>query len=309
MKKLLSFVKIVAWLIATLFVFFFEFVFFTGFVQALGDGDVANILGMPVFIGLCGAAHYLLLLLINRICYRDESICFCIFPMLGELGGLTAALIVVPIILLGLSVVVAILVHLYLTLLVFGWKRAHKTARYSSYSYTPSKPKTTTAYSTTTSTNTTPTASTTTKTTTPVKQAKPYDLDSYRRYLQSKLSASSIRVDYGYTKFVRSAKVTSINISVSGGETPSVRVTASVTLYKDNAAARSYIGVDSHNNSTYANSNVVDSEIKSALSTARASTERYLEERIRMYTRSFASENGSGPDHVHESASVSVQKA
>ena len=305
MKKLLSFVKVVIWLIATLFVFFFEFVFFTGFVQALGDGDVVNILGMPVFIGLCGVVHYLLLLLINRISYRDESICFRIFPMLGDLGGVTAALIAVPTILLGLSVVVAILVHLYFTLLVFGWKRAHKTARYSSYNYTPSKPKTTTTYTTTTSTNTTPA----TKTTPSVKQAKPYDLDSYRRYLQSKLAASSIRVDYGYTKFVRSAKVTSINISVSGGETPSVRVTASVTLYKDNAAARSYIGVDSHSNSTYANSNVVDGEIKSAVSTAKASTERYLEERIRMYTRSFASENGSGPDHVHESASVSVQKA
>ena len=305
-------IKVCAWLAFTALVALLYMAFYTGFIDAVSDADVPNILLMPPFMGGFAVVHYAVLLLINRLFYRDNSFCSKFFSVLKKQGGVKGALIILAVVLFGfITCALTALVHLYYTLVVLGICRP-KTPSYkytsSAYTYKPTTPSgsATTAYKPTAASSTPTSSSTAYK---PAPKAEPtYNFNSYRSYIQNNLSASSIRVSYGYTKFVRSARVTSLSLSFSSGSTPSISASATVTLSIDNYAVRQYIGVDSHHNSTYANSNVVDGEISSALSSARDSAEREIEDRISSLTRRFASQNGGAPDRVNARASVSVRK-
>ena len=305
-------IKVCAWLAFTALVALLYMAFYTGFIDAVSDADVPNILLMPPFMGGFAVVHYAVLLLINRLFYRDNSFCSKFFSVLKKQGGVKGALIILAVVLFGfITCALTALVHLYYTLVVLGICRP-KTPSYkytsSAYTYKPTtlSGSATTAYKPTAASSTSTSSSTAYK---PAPKAEPtYNFNSYRSYIQNNLSASSIRVSYGYTKFVRSARVTSLSLSFSSGSTPSISASATVTLSIDNYAVRQYIGVDSHHNSTYANSNVVDGEISSALSSARDSAEREIEDRISSLTRRFASQNGGEPDRVNARVSVSVRK-
>lgn len=291
-KVLLKIIKILAWVCFTGFLTVLYIAFCTGFLDAVGDADVPNILGIPPFVGLFAVVHYLVLLLLNRLFYRDEFFGFGLFSFFKEKGLQTTLIVVIPSILLGVgSALVAIIVHLYTTILVFGIISPKKKNRYIPY---------------------TPTAKKNTPSNTdnkPSETSKKFNFDSYKNYISSNLNASDIYVNCGHSTFVRDAKVTSLNVTVSNGSTPSVSVSATVTVYVNHSAVNSYIGVDSHHNSTYANSNVTDYEIKESERDAKESAENAISSKIQALTRNFATANDSGPDSVDDKVSVSVRRA
>lgn len=302
MKKLFTVLKIVVWLIVTFFLAMLYFAFYGGFFDAIESGDLPNILGIPPFIGVFTLVHYGLLWVLNYFTYRDYFIGFRLFPWLKEQGTGKATMIALPIILLSFSSIVVIPLHLYYTLVVFGIL----DAREKRYPHIPYKPVATTQKQTTTTTTTTTTSTKSPEVSTAKKE---YNFDAYQRFIKGSLTASTIRVDYGFTKFIGSAKVSSLSLTVSGGSTPRVSATATVTLYKNRSAITSYVGVASHHNNPHVNQNVVDSEISSAVSRAKDAVRSAIEDKIRSLTRNFAASNGGGPDSVNESVSVSVIKA
>ena len=311
-------IKILVWIGFTALLGLLYAAFFTGYMDALGDKDWPNILLMPLFVGAFVLVHYSVLWLINRIGIRDCSRGFGFFGMLREQGAGKGALICLAVLVLGyVAALPMILIHLYYTLIVFGLcKPKLNTYRYtpSAYSYrptataAPSHPSSETSTFGGTSSGVAPKPAPQPAPKPAPKPEPTYNFNSYKSYIQNNLSASGIRVSYGYTNFVRSARVTSLSLSFSSGSTPSVSASATVTLTIDNYAVRSYIGTDSHHNSTYANSNVVDGEISRALSNARDSAQREIESRITSLTRSFASQNGGAPRSVNARASVSARK-
>ncbi len=310
LKFLLNTIKIVAWLIATVFVIALYVAFYIGFVDAIAQNDVPNMIAMGPFIGLYALLHYSLLLLVNKWTYKDKFWGFKFFSTLKDIGGFKGFAIGLVVVLLGaITCLGAVFVHVYFSLVVLGIKKPYNgkaTYTPSTYHYTPTSSTNNTTYTPSYTPSYTPTTSSTTTTTT--TSSPTYDIEEYRRYMHNNLRASDISVSCGYSKFVKSAKLTSLSLSISSGSSPSVRASGTVTVYVDNYAVRSYIGVDSHHNSTYANSNVVDSEIRSAMSTAKDSAESQLESRIRSLTRSFASQHNGAPSSVNESAYVSTRK-
>ncbi len=295
MKLLLKIIKIIAWICFSGFLALLYIAFCTGFFDAVNDADVPNILGIPPFVGLFAVVHYLVLFLINRLFYHDEFLGFGIFPILKEKGLKTTLIIVIPSILLGIgSSLVTIIVHIYTTLLVFGILSPKKKNRYIPYAPTTKK----NTNSTTNNSDDKPSAT-----------SKKYNFTSYKNYITSNLNPADIYVDCGHSTFVNGAKITSLNVVVSEGSTPDVNVNATVMVYVDHSAVKSYIGVDSHHNSSYANSNVTDYEIKESERNAEQSAKNAISDKIHELTRNFAAENNSGPDGVDDSVSVSIRKS
>lgn len=299
MKTFLKVLRILGWIAFTALIALLYAAFYTGFFTAVKENDYLNYLTMPSFIGAFALVHYLVLLLINKIGFKDEFFAFKLLPVLKEQGALKGILITVGLIIVGVvTAVPVILVHLYYTLVMFGIL----SPKVKKYTYTPS-----TTYNKTTTGGST--AKTTTNNTTNTQKKVSYDFDSYKNHVRSGLTNSSIYVNPGYSKFVKSAKVTSLSVTFSQGDTPSVTANAEVTVYIDQYQVKSYIGVDSHHNSTYANSNVVDSEISDAISNAKDSAKREIEAKIRSLTNSFASQNSGAPTSVNESVNVTHRKA
>ncbi|MBO5328570.1 MAG: hypothetical protein J6B04_05310 [Clostridia bacterium] len=290
MKAILHILKIVAWLAISAFIVMLYCAFFTGFFDAIERGDTLNIIGMPPFIGAAAIVHYLILWVVNRFLYHDELVLFKLFTILKEKGIVFAIVFFVAAIILSPITAVAVaIVHLYLTILIIGIVKPKKV----SYGYKPKTPTTKNNFNTK-------------KDEPRVTKANTYNFESYKNYLNSNFNAASINVDYGYTKFVRAARITSLDVYVTSGETPEVKVNATVTLIKNNAEINAYIGTDSHHNSTAANSTVVDSEISQSREYAESGAKRAIEARIRSLTSTFAAQNNSGPDSVNENANVSV---
>ena len=310
-RFLLNVLKIVVWIAFTGLVALLYAAFYSGFFQAIEANDPLNIYLMSPFIGLYALVHYLVLLLINRLFYHDEFFGFKLFPALKTIGGWKGVVIAIVALALGIVSAVAVAaLHIYVTLLVFRIIRPKSEFTYTPSSYTSSYTSgyTPSSYYDNSYTSSSSSSTSSSSSYTPSTNYEPdYDYEAYKRYIMNNLSASDIYVNAGYSKFVKSAKVTSLSFSFSKGSTPSVKATATVTVYINSYAVRQYIGVDSHHNSTYANSNVVDSEISSAMSDAKDSARSEIESKIRSLTRSFASQYG-GPSSVNESAYVSARK-